>query len=67
MREFLSLFEITPIYSFLEDLAAPGFLGQLATVPLIMLLTALTVAVPALVIVGVVVLFRKLTKKNQTV
>lgn len=67
MNEFLSLFEAIPIYSFLERLAASGSLGQLATVPLIMLLTALAVAIPALVIMGVVALIGKFIKKNEAV
>ena len=63
LAEFLSLFPTTPVYSFLENLSNSGPLGQIATVPIIMLLTALAVAIPALVIMGIVVLVRKFTKR----
>lgn len=63
LAEFLSLFSTTPIYSFLENLANSGPLGQIATVPIIMLLTALVVAIPALIIMGIVVLVRKFTRR----
>ena len=66
LAEFLSLFSTTPIYSFLENLSNSGPLGQIATVPIIMLLTALAVAIPALVIMGVVVLVRKFTKRANS-
>lgn len=63
LTELLSLFSSTPVYSFLENLSNSGPLGQIATVPLIMLLTALVVAIPALVIIGITVLIKKLTKQ----
>ena len=63
LAEFLSLFSATTIYTFLESLAASGPLGQIATVPIIMLLTALTASIPALVIMGIVVLVRQFHKR----
>ncbi len=66
LPELLSLFSSTPVYSFLENLSNSGPLGQIATVPIIMVLTALAVAIPALVVMGIVVLARKFTKRRRT-
>ncbi len=62
MDQFLSFFPSTPIYSFLESLSNSGPMGQIATVPIIMLLTALVVALPALVVMGIAFLVKKFTK-----
>lgn len=66
LTELLSLFSSTPVYSFLENLSNSGPLGQIVTVPIIMALTALVMAIPALVVMGIVVLVRKFTKRRRT-